>query len=244
MSMGAGGAWNMGEHYPDRWAAIAPRCGAPHLRRKKDGSLRVMLGENFRNLPVYHVAGAQDKLVPVEFARAGRDALKAFGYEQVYKEYPEGGHEWSLEKDEDVAAWLETKKRNPYPEEIVFKTYEKAFLRSGWLEIVKRSEVRGQPAVHMDIHGKEAERRTEFFPDAVVRAKRTGNAIAVTGEELREVRLWLSDAMVDFDKPVVVTFNGRKVHEKLVKRSVDTLIEDYRKRRDPAMTFGAEVLIK
>jgi dienelactone hydrolase len=244
MSMGAGGAWNMGEHYPDRWAAIAPRCGAPHLRRKKDGSLRVMLGENFRNLPVYHVAGAQDKLVPVEFARAGRDALKAFGYEQVYKEYPEGGHEWSLEKDEDVAAWLETKKRNPYPEEIVFKTYEKAFLRSGWLEIVKRSEVRGQPAIHMDIHGKEAERRTEFFPDAVVRAKRTGNAIAVTGEELREVRLWLSDAMVDFDKPVVVTFNGRKVHEKLVKRSVDTLIEDYRKRRDPAMTFGAEVLIK
>ena len=244
MSMGAGGAWDMGEHYPDRWAAIAPRCGAPHLRRKKDKSLLVMLGENFRNLPVYHVAGALDKLVPVDYARAGRDALKAFGYEQVYKEYPEGGHEWSLEKDEDVAAWLESKKRNPYPEEVVFKTYEKAFTRSGWLEIVKRTEVRGQPAVHMDIHGKEAERRTEYFPDAVARAKRTGNAIAVTGEELKEVRLWLSDAMVDFDKPVVVTFNGRKVHDKLVKRSVETLIEDYRKRRDPGMTFAAELLVR
>lgn len=244
MSMGAGGAWNLGEHYPDRWAAIAPRCGAPHLRQKKDKSLLVMLGENFRNLPVYHVAGARDKLVPVDYARAGRDALEAFGYEQVYKEYPDGGHDWSLEKDEDVAAWLESKTRAPYPEEVVFKTYEKAFTRAYWVELGKRSEVRAAAAVHMDIHGKEAERRDEYFPAALVRAKRTGNSIAVTGEELKEVRLWLSDAMIDFEKPVVVTLNGRKVHDKVVKRSVDVLLDDWKARRDPGMTFAATLLIR
>ncbi len=244
MSMGAGGAWNLGEHYPDRWAAIAPRCGAPHLRQKKDKSLLVMLGENFRNLPVYHVAGAKDKLVPVEYARAGRDALKAFGYEQVYQEHPEGGHDWGLEKDEDVVAWLESKKRKAYPEEVVFKTYEKAFARAFWVEVVKRSEVRGQPAVHMDIQGKEAERRTEFFPEAVVRAKRSGNAIDVTTAEVKELRLRMSDAMLDLDQPVVVTWNGRRVHDRIVKRSIDTLIEDFRKRRDPGMTFAAELLLR
>jgi poly(3-hydroxybutyrate) depolymerase len=244
MSMGAGGAWNLGEHYPDRWAAIAPRCGAPHLRRRKDQSLLVMLGENFRNLPVYHVAGAQDKLVPVDYARAGRDALKAFGYEQVYKEHPEGGHDWGLEKDEDVVAWLLSKARRAYPEEVVFKTYEKAFARAYWVEVVRRSEVRGQPAVHMDIHGKEAERRTEFFPEAVVRAKRSGQAIEVTTSEVKELRLWLSDAMLDLDKPVVVTWNGRKVHDKAVRRSVDVLLDDFKQRRDPGMTFGASLLIK
>lgn len=244
MSMGAGGAWGLGENQPDRWAAIAPRCGAPHLRREKDDSLLVMLAENFRNLPVYHVAGVQDKLVPVAYARAGRDALKAFGYEQVYKEYPEGGHDWSLEKDEDVVAWLEAKTRSAYPEEVVFKTYEKAFTRAYWVEVVKRTEVRARPAVHMDLHGKEAERRNEYFPAARVRAKRTGNTIAVTGEELKEVRLWLSAAMVDFEKPVVVTLNGRKVHDKVVKRSVDVLLDDYKLRRDPGMTFGASILIR
>lgn len=244
MSMGAGGAWNLGEHYPDRWAAIAPRCGAPHLRRKKDGSLLVMLGENFRNLPVYHAAGAKDALVPVDYARAGRDALAAFGYEQVYKEHPEGGHEWGLEKDEDVVAWLESKRRNAYPEEVVFKSSEKPFARAYWVEIVKRSEVRAQPAVHMDIHGKEAERRNEYYPEAVVRAKRSGNAIELTTAEVKELRLWVSDAMLDLGKPVVVTWNGRQVHDRTLKRSMDVLLEDWKSRRDPGMTFTAQVLIK
>lgn len=244
MSMGAGGAWNLGEHYPDRWAGIAPRCGAPHLRRERDGKLLVMLGENFRNLPVYHVAGAKDPIVPVDYARAGRDALKALGYAQVYKEHPDGGHDWALEKDEEVAAWLESRRRTPYPEEIVYKTYEKAFARAYWVEIVKRSEVRPRAAVHMDIHGKEAERRTELFPAAVVRAKRAGNAISIDGEELREVRIWLSGAMVDFSKPVTVSLNGRKVHDRVVRRSVDVLLDDYKARRDPGMTFGATLLIR
>lgn len=244
MSMGAGGAWNLGEHYPDRWAAIAPRCGAPHLRRKKDGSLLVMLGDNFRNLPVYHVAGAKDALVPVDYARAGYEALKSFGYEQVYKEHPEGGHEWSLGNDDEIVAWLESKRRDPYPKDVVFKTYEKAFSRAYWVEIVKRSDVRASVGAHMDVHGKEAERRSELFPEAVVRARRDGNAFTITAQEVKELRLWVSGAMIDFEKPLTVTFNGRKAFEGRLRKSVDVLRDEFKARKDPGMTFTATLLIK
>lgn len=244
MSMGAGGAFNLAEHYADRWAAIAPRCGAPHLRQRKDKSYVVMLAENFRNVPQYVVFGAKDAVVPVAYARAGRDAMEALKYPIVYREHPEGGHDWGMERDADVVAWLDRQVRPAYPEEVVWKSYEKAFLRAYWVEIVRRSDVRGVPAVHMDVHGKEAERRTEFFPDALIRAKRSGNAIEVATQEVKEFKLRLSDAMLDLDRPVVVTWNGRKVHDKVVKRSVDVLMGDYLKRRDPGMTFTAEITIR
>jgi dienelactone hydrolase len=244
MSMGAGGAFNLAERYPDRWAAIAPRCGAPALRARADKSLWAILAENFRNVPQYVVFGAKDAVVPVAYARAGKDAVEALKYPIVYREHPEGGHEWGIEKDADVVAWLEKQKRPAYPEEVVWKTHEKPFARAYWVEVVRRSEKGPLVTVHMDIQGKEAERRTEYWPASLVRAKRSGNSIELVTEEVKELKLRLSDAMVDLDKPVVVTWNGRKVHDKTVKRSVDVLIEDYVRRRDPGMTFTAELTIK
>jgi hypothetical protein len=127
---------------------------------------------------------------------------------------------------------------------VVWKTYEKAFARAYWVEVVRRTEVRAAAAVHMDVQGKEAERRSEYFPAALVRAKRSGNTIELATEEVKELRLRLSDAMLDLDQPVLVVWNGRKVHERTLKRSADVLLDDYLLRRDPGMTFTAELLIK
>jgi hypothetical protein len=98
--------------------------------------------------------------------------------------------------------------------------------------------------VHLDMKGQESERRTELRPPAVVRARRKGNAIDIACEEVRELRVWLDDAMVDLDKPVAITVNGRKMHDMTVKRSIDVLIDDVRHRRDRAMTFSAFVDLK
>jgi predicted peptidase len=48
MSMGAGGTFRLAEHFPDRWAAIGPRCNVPDIRQKKDKSYVTMLAENYR----------------------------------------------------------------------------------------------------------------------------------------------------------------------------------------------------
>lgn len=244
MSMGGGGAFRLASHHPDRWAAIAPRCNVPDVRQKKDKTFITMLAENYRAVPTYWVVGAKDPKISIELARAARTDFEAAKGELVYREFPDGGHDWGLEKDEVVLEWLEKHVRNPYPEEIVFRIDEMLFSRAWWIEVKKRTDAPPIIMVHLDQQGKESERRTELRPPAVVRARRKGNAIDVTTEEVRELRVWLDDAMVDLDKPVVITVNGKKLHEGVVKRSVDVLIDDLRRRHDPGMTFSAFVDLK
>jgi predicted esterase len=244
MSMGGGGAFRLASHHPDRWAAIAPRCNVPDVRQKRDKSFITMLADNYRAVPIYWVVGAKDAKISIELARAAKSDLEAAKGELVYREFPDGGHDWGLEKDEVVLEWLEKHARNPYPEEIVFRIDENVFSRAFWIEVTKRTDAPPIIMVHLDQQGKESERRTELRPPAVVRAKRKGNAIDVTTEEVRELRVWLDDAMVDLDKPVTITVNGKKLHDGAVKRSVDVLIDEMRRRHDTGMTFSAFVDVK
>jgi dienelactone hydrolase len=244
MSMGAGGTFRLAEHHPDRWTAIAPRCNVPDIRQKKDKSFITMLAENYRAVPLYWVVGAKDQKISIELARAAKLEIEAAKGELVYHEYPEGGHDWSLEKDDDVLEWYLKHTRTPYPEDIVYKSFEKIFGRAWWIEVTKRNEPQPVIMVHLDMNAQESERRSEYRPPVLVRAKRKANAIDVTCEEVKELRIWLDDAMVDLDKPVTITVNGKKLHDGVVKRSVDTLIEEARRRRDPSMTFSAYVDVK
>ena len=244
MSMGGGGAFRLAEHFPDRWAAIGPRCNVPDIRQKKDKSFITMLAENFHGVPVYWVVGAKDEKVSIELARAGKTDLEAAKGELVYREFPDGGHDWSLEKDEAVLDWYDKHARNPYPEDLVWKSYEKIFARAWWVEVTRRTDPPPMIIVHIDQKNQESERRTELRPPAVVKAKRKGNALEITTEEVLQLRVWLDDAMVDLDKAVTITVNGRKLHDGIVKRSVDTLIDEARRRHDTSMTFSAFVDLK
>jgi enterochelin esterase-like enzyme len=244
MSMGAGGAFRLAEHHPDRWAAIGPRCNVPDIRQKKDKTFVTMLAENFHGVPVYWVVGGKDEKISIEMVHAGKTDLEAAKGELVYREFPNGGHDWSLEKDDAVLEWYDKHVRESYPEEIVWKSYEKVFARAWWVEVTKRTEPPPLIMVHLDMKGQESERRTELRPAAVVKAKRKANAIEITTEEVRELRVWLDDSMVDLDKPVTITVNGRKAHDGVLKRSVDTLIDEARRRHDTSMTFSAYVDLK
>jgi predicted esterase len=244
MSMGAGGAFRLAEHFPDRWAAIGPRCNVPDIRQKKDKTYVTMLAENFRMVPVYWVLGAKDEKIPIEMGRAAKVDLEAAKGELIYKEVADGGHDWSLEKDEVVLDWYDKHVRAPYPEEIAWKSYEKIFARAFWVEVTKRTEPPPLIIVHQDQKGAESERRTELRPPALVKAKRKGNTIDLSTEEVRELRVYLDDAMVDLDKPVTITVNGRKLHDATVKRSMDLLIDEAHKRRDSSMLFSAFVDVK
>lgn len=53
-----------------------------------------------------------------------------------------------------------------------------------------------------------------------------GNTIRIETRRCAEIELLLFENMVDFGKPVVVYINGRKRHERLVKPSIPTLLEE------------------
>ena len=245
MSMGAGGTFDLAQYYPDRWAALGPRCNAPDVRQKRDKTYIPMLCENFRNVPIYWVVGALDDRIPIAIVRAARDAIVALKYDLVYREHAQGGHDWGLEKDQVVLDWYGQRKRATYPTEVVWKTYEMEFPRAYWIEALDRTPGAQQLVYgRLDMMGQESERRTEVRPPVLIRAKRSGNAIDITSEEAKKLRVWLDDAMVDLDKPVTITVNGKKQFEGKVARKVETLIDEARRRRDRSMTFSACVDVR
>ena len=58
-----------------------------------------------RDLPIFMAHGTQDPMIPVDRARASRDALAALGYAVEWREYPMQ-HSVCLEEISDMAAWL------------------------------------------------------------------------------------------------------------------------------------------
>ena len=57
------------------------------------------------DVPVFMAHGTQDPMIPVDRARASRDALAALGYPVQWREYPMP-HSVCAEEISDIAAWL------------------------------------------------------------------------------------------------------------------------------------------
>lgn len=113
-SMGGHGAWTVGAHYPDKFAAIGPSAGwesfwsytgggghppdlklSPILTRGANPSRTLMMKHNYAAQGIYILHGDADDNVPVREARAMRDALKEFHNDLHYHEEPGAGHWWN-----------------------------------------------------------------------------------------------------------------------------------------------------
>lgn len=112
-SMGGHGAWQLGVHYPDRFAAIAPSAGwisfasytgaarfenatpiEAILRRAAAPSDTLALSRNYLQHGVYILHGERDDNVPVDQARTMRKHLAEYHADFAYYERPGAGHWW------------------------------------------------------------------------------------------------------------------------------------------------------
>lgn len=115
-SMGGHGTWQIGAHFPDRFAAIAPSAGwrdfwsyggarewsatDPVERlfaRAAQPSRTLLLLRNLHPLGIYVLHGTSDENVPVEQARFMRDRLAEFHPDHVVHEQEGAGHWWGNE---------------------------------------------------------------------------------------------------------------------------------------------------
>lgn len=83
LSMGGHGTWALALDYPDRFAAIAPICGA-------GDSLRA---GRIANLPVWVFHGERDETVSIERAENMVRAIEEAGGKPRFTRVPEGGHD-------------------------------------------------------------------------------------------------------------------------------------------------------
>jgi predicted peptidase len=96
-SMGGGGAWLLASRYPERFAAVAPLCGAA----------QTSWACGLKNVPtrVYH--GAEDITIPLRRSQEMVNALKACEGKAELIVLPDAGHDISkLYDTDDIFNWF------------------------------------------------------------------------------------------------------------------------------------------
>ena len=165
-SMGGTGSWQLGVHYPDRFAALAPVCGNADRKawaewnkargRKPEPipprfqALRTFLLDsidpvayagNLLNLPAFAAHGSRDDTVPVENSRNMNQRLKQLGCPVTYLEFPWVRH-WGFPNSfyDTRWKWMTDQRRKAAPARVRYRT---ASLRHGgayWLRIERLLE--------------------------------------------------------------------------------------------------------
>lgn len=236
MSMGAHSAWYIGGHYPDRWAAILPRSGAPWLCDK--------FLDNFLHLPAYSMNGDADPLVDIKLARKGRDALKALGYAFEFREFAGRGHEIFMDQNPAAFDWLEKQVRDPYPKKIVLKTEELIHGRSYWGEIRDWKTKKMSRAHHRGRDKVEIETREVNTVPARLSGAITAQRIELTAQNVARARIYLADALVNLDLPVEIACGGKVLFRKKVERSIPRMLQEAYARNEREMTFANWIDVK
>jgi predicted peptidase len=112
LSMGGMGTWSLAAKYPDKWAAIAPICGAVMGPRNADAAAKTKLVEEtaakIKHIPCWCFHGDKDTAVNVDRSREIIEALKKAGGNPKYTEYPGVGHNsWdNAYGTKELYAWL------------------------------------------------------------------------------------------------------------------------------------------
>ncbi|MGE0144466.1 MAG: prolyl oligopeptidase family serine peptidase [Planctomycetota bacterium] len=161
-SMGGHGTWQVGAHFADRFAAIAPSAGwsdfwsyaggatfpaddpiGKLFERAHNASRTALLDRNYAGLGVYVLHGDADDNVPVREARAMRTRLAGFHPNFAYYEQKGAGHWWG-NACVDWPPLIDFLRRNQRPapssrRELEFVTVNPAISSEcGWIEILQQ----------------------------------------------------------------------------------------------------------
>jgi pimeloyl-ACP methyl ester carboxylesterase len=207
-SAGGDGVWQLAPRMADRFAAAAMMAGHPN-----EASL---LG--LRNLPFAILMGGDDAAYDRnKVARERADQLVALqkadpgGYPHFVRIYDATGH-WMNGRDAEALPWMAKHTRNPWPDRIVWFQDDVTHDRFYWLGIPPGA-------------AKAGKRITATAKDG---------SITLEGDVPDGIILHLSDALLDLDRPVTVTINGKQVHHGIVPRSAEAIKAALDKRPDPA----------
>ncbi len=85
LSRGGFGVWDWALYRPDRFAAIAPICGASNYH--------VLTANKLKGIPAWVFHGALDDVIPVEFSANLVKRLRSLGADVQFTVYPYAGHD-------------------------------------------------------------------------------------------------------------------------------------------------------
>ena len=216
-SMGGYGSWSLGAHHADRIAAIAPSAGAPTPIfdiRDKHKIIDIQQGviASLRNVRAVIFQSTDDPRVPpgpnqyaVRLLKEAKQRWGAYDFEYIevpdrQHRFPKGGPIVLLDKIKDA-------KRNAVPERITWQPvlpWKRQFYWLWWDEPVLDALV---------VADLEREKNTIH-----ITCSKEGKAIAAPG-----LRVLLDDRMIDFERDVVLTLNGKELFRGKAERRLAVL---------------------
>lgn len=212
-SAGGDGVWRLAPRMADRFAAAAMMAGHPG-----DVSLLPL-----RNLPFALLMGGADAAYDRNRLAAEKtaelDRLRADdpgGYVHLSRIY-EGLPHWMDRRDAEAVPWMAGFTRTPWPRRVVFVQGDVPHDRFYWLQVPAATARKGQRIV----------------------ATVTGQAIALEGDVPAGMTLRLSDRLVDLDRAVTVTVNGKRAFDGRVPRTRQAIEQSLAERADPATAATA-----
>jgi len=259
-SMGGFGAMHQVQRQPDRFAAVL--AGA--------GSWSLAYWPVIHGTPLWIVHGANDAVpgkrphfTDVLYARWATKLLAAQAVPHEYIEH-DAGHDLT-DAHAPMCRFIgrmPSVRRDPYHPRVVCATplgyspgMKYPVRHNRWLSIIEVSEgkitydclrAKGpaqgwkMPIENWDGWTLIHDRRD--YPGAVVDATNQGaNHFEVTTRNVKRFALWLHPKMVDFDKPVRATVNGKSAFDAVVKPSVSTALRSFECRRDWGLSYTAQI---
>lgn len=217
-SAGGDGTFRMAPRMADRWAAALMCAGHP-------GNTSPV---SLRNLPFGMWVGILDTAYArhvhgIEWCAKLQALQEADPDGYVHNAHmPQTGH-WMNRQDTAAFRWMSQFKRNPYPQKIAWKQ-DSLYLNTSmyWISVSKQGAKAG----------------------GLIVAERNGNEIFVERCDADELTIGLNDAMIDYQKPVVVRYEGKELFRGKVKRTIAHLYESYTLRGDDRYCFPTLLKIK
>lgn len=222
-SFGGSIAWSYATFLADRAASVI--AGAGYAVE----DVRLMVG--CRGVPIWSTYGGKDTTLPLDLALKPIHRLEELGYEHVWDHDPKRGHELPAASMDRLAEWLRGRVRRGDPRSLSQATSPKVnpWGRHWWLRLTRwknlvelGAEVAEDNALHLRLGGLEG-----YHPPSV-----------------QGLEVCLSDAWVDYAKPVTVTINGLVVHSAVVRPDPGLALDLYLERRDPALVYNARVVLE
>lgn len=205
-SMGGWGTWNVSTRHPDLFAAIAPVFGGSdyHVDMSEEDLAKLSpldrffnekgsswaMADGLLNIPIFVHHGDADQSVKVDYSRWAVRMLQRWGYNVRYHEYPGRIHE-ALQHDSNSnlsIAWFLQYRRDPNPLHVRIRSAELRNASAYWAHVLQAES----PLAFMVVDAEVVDR----------------NVIRLDTQNVLDIVLSPSAALVDSSKPIKVVWNG------------------------------------
>lgn len=218
-SNGGSGALYFASWWPHRFASVVPLMGHGIFPPDRGEPARLA---NVRGLPMLFLHGDNDQVVSVLSTQRTVEALqREEGATQIQIEIFKGrGHDLGLGRDDGrTLAYLQGRRRDPFPRRIRFQTADLRFPRHYWVEILEKGS--GLAEVNGFIE--------------------KDNTVRLTTRKVERLRLMLRRELFPLDGPLRIRINGKVVFSGALAEDCRLLQESWIETADPFLAHSVEL---